>query len=290
MKAKTSLLAIFIFTLFCGCKVDIILPNQLRIESQEDLDIYCDKLMETTVYHGSISFDQDSGTLDLSCFQNIREVTKSLTLQNINEINAFRNIEKVGGEGLAIGDTISESITFENLKECSALTFFHQADLDEVHFPNVELLDHLIFASYLKINKITGFHKVKTCVNISMHTFSAEINNMDIFHNLEDLNTMSIVLPTETVLQNESFNKLEHIDVSGHFRKNNLGYKISELFPNIKSCPDFSISNDESSVDDFCFLKQPLISKSLDIIFYPAEASFPTFLSYNSQDIIDNCQ
>ena len=290
MKTKSSLLAIFIFIIFCGCKDDIILPTQLRIGSQADLDIYCDKLLETTVYHGGISFDDDAGPLDLSCFQNIREVTSSLHINSLEVANAFSNIEKVGGEGLAIGDTISESITFENLKECSALTFFHMAELDEVHFPNVAFLDHLIFASYLTINKLTGFHKVKTCVNISMHTFSAEINNLDIFHNLEDLTTMSIVLPTETVLQNESFNKLERIDVSGHFRKNNLGYKISELFPNIKSCPDFSISNNESSIDDFCFLKQPLINKSLDIIFYPAEASYPTFSSYNSQDIIDNCQ
>ncbi|MFT4532906.1 MAG: hypothetical protein ACJA1A_000009 [Saprospiraceae bacterium] len=291
MKTKTSLLAIFIFTIFCSCKDDIILPTQLRIESQADLDLYCDKLMETKVYQGSISFDDDAGALDLSCFQNIREVTSFLYINSMDVASAFSNIEKVGGEGLAIGDTILESISFENLKECSALTFFHQTDLHEVHFPNIEYLDHLIFASSLKINKITGFHKVKTCVSINMHTPNAEINNLDIFQNLEGLTTMAIVLPAETILSSQSFNKLERIDATGHFDKDNLGYNVSQLFPGIDSCPDLSISNDESILDDFCYLSQSLISKNIDIVFYPSlEASIPNVTSYDSQDIIDNCQ
>lgn len=288
--SKSLLIYSVIFSLCAlfGCSEDVTLPSLLQVNSQEDLDRYCDKLMETSIFQGSILISEDAEGLDLTCFQNIREITSFLGLESKEAVDAFQNIETIGGEGLLLGGEISDEITLKNLKSVSAISVSSWADLGEVNFPNIETIESLSIGSMAKIDKISGFHKVESINVINMPNSSDTIGELDIFENLKKVNFLSIDLSEETSISPNSFDNLEEVELSGGFSKKELGYTVEDLFPKLKFCPELFFESNGFDLSDFCYLKPHLENDSiiLKISMTDDNATIPT----GNSSVLAACQ
>ncbi|MDF1697598.1 MAG: hypothetical protein P1U56_17265 [Saprospiraceae bacterium] len=290
MNFRHTNVLVFLSLLFMSCGKEVELPKTLEIRSQTDLDVYCEKLLETVAYNGTIIIGEEAEDVDLSCFQNIKSVSSSLVLEGYNAVNAFKNIETVGFEGLAIGGTITQAISFEKLVSASAITILSNAALNEVQFPNVEDLVSFKIASSVDIEKVTGLHKVKTILQIIMANGDDSIGEIDVFRNLENITLFSIALPTETQLSSESFDALSTVILDSSFKKNGLGYSLEDLFPLLKSSNNLYIDSADFELTDFCYLKPFLESKDIDIIFRPSIVFGDPIFPFTNDEILEACQ
>ena len=289
IKVCNYISAFVISLAFLSCNDEINLPKTLLIQSQADLDLYCEQLLETTNYNGSIVIRDETENLDLSCFKNIRSVSSSLILEGTNAAKALRHIESAGREGLALGGTIEETIVFDKLFSTNSINIFSNSTIEGLHFPSVEILDKFSMGSFVKINALTGLNKVISMTVVNMPNAGNQIGEIDVFEKLRTTKFLNMTLPSETKISSSSFDGLLGVFIEANFSKKELHTSFQELFPKLKTCERFKITSEDVELKDLCYLKSSLESNDIKIILKSSFQS-STVEVYNNLDILNACQ
>lgn len=281
MNRMGILVAVLMILLFTSCGEDIIVPSRLEINSQADLEPYCEAIAELESYTGTILIDQGNGDLDLSCFSKMQTIDGTLLL-DIDDYTPFRNLEVVrGGEGLAVSPRAGVAVKFPSLREVDLFSVFSFGErFDSLCLPNVEVIQRLQIGSLVSVDHFEGLHKVKDIFEVSIDVDT--MLTMDVFSQLDRCVLLDVKLPTEASLSDRSFESLDVAFFRLNFVHGNEEWTFEEQFPELDSCAMLAAS--VSSIDELCYLKNAVTDGAVTV------ASRLGGVFVDNDDVLAHCQ
>lgn len=185
------ILLLTIFWTSCCSEEPITLPTELRITSQEDLDMYSDALRDVTVFEGNIELAKQFENLpgstitDISAFCNLRQINGNLTIVDYvgEDLGAFKNLEKVSGIVSVSNDFIVE-VDLPALAQADAIIITFASELRSVNLPSLSEVEGTIAISdNANLENIRGMHNLLELQNLTIANNPA-LNKIDAFNSL----------------------------------------------------------------------------------------------------------
>jgi len=210
---------ILFFASACNDRKQYVLPNNIEVSNQEELDNLKDALLQVNIFDGDIIIgggNQSSIEIpiyDLSSLENIVEIKGDLIIANsqLLNINDFESLVKVNGKLVINSETI-ESIEFPKLVEVEEVIITFCADLKNIILEEVSLVQGRIqISENPKLETISGFNKIENC-NFLILSNNLNLSFIDGFADLKFVQNDFVFEVDSLHLSSLSFKNVEQVN------------------------------------------------------------------------------
>jgi hypothetical protein len=206
-----SFCLLFLFLLACSEEEVQLLPNQLKISAQADIDKYCDQY---SIWQSNITIEC-SPELDYSCLKPIKQ-TNDISVSGVNVDLALQHIQEIGnhgGYGLSITDTDDEELFLPNLQIVNDISLFGTNNFKYIEAPNVVEAQKLILAPLCRsLEKVTGFNEVQDLEMLILYVLAGQEMVLNALQNLETIDVLQLRIEDGSIkLENNSLSSIKEI-------------------------------------------------------------------------------
>ena len=203
MKNPICILFVFIsLILWCGCGKKIeTLPSSLQIITQNDIDQYAHLFEDLEKYEGAIVFN-NADSYDLSVFENLKVLTRSLIVESQEQIDAFTKLREVQDLSLSYFG----NVTISNIEIVNGLLLTNSAI--RVDAPSLKN----IYGGYILSDtvEVLGDFSNLEYINELLMQFD-NLNTIEDFSSLEEITTFRLSNYEINIFPN-AFMSLKHVD------------------------------------------------------------------------------